>query len=568
MDTTQLYNIWLKNVKEPELISELKAIKDFPEEISDRFYKDLEFGTAGLRSTIGAGTNRMNVYTVSRTTQGVAQYLKENFSNPSVAIAYDSRIKSDEFARAAADVLAANGIKVYIYSELMPTPMLSYAVKKLSCSAGIVITASHNPAAYNGYKAYGPEGYQLTLEASERILSIINSIDIFNGVKHSDFDVSLQNGIIEYISNDLIKEYLEYVKNQCVSAEIDKSDFRVVYTPLNGTGNKPVRAILDKIDIKNIIVVAEQELPDGNFPTAPYPNPEIKESYTYALKLAEKVNPDILLATDPDCDRVGVAVKSNESYTLLNGNEIGSLLINYLLKRRKESGTLPKNPIIVKTVVSSDQSRKIAAKYGCEVIEVLTGFKYIGEQIELLSKKQEQDRFILGYEESYGYLVGTQVRDKDAVVASMLICEMACYYKKQGKTLLDVLEEINKEFGYYLTRQLSFTLTGESGMQKMKSIMENLRNNPPQSIAGYGVTEISDYMTSTKTCSVTDNTSTINLPKSDVLQYKFEDGSVIIRPSGTEPKIKIYLSSISNNKETALTILDKLADQVANLVEI
>lgn len=568
MNTTKLYNIWLENVKEPDLLAELEAIKDSTEEISDRFYKELEFGTAGLRSTLGAGTNRMNIYTVSRTTQGVAQYLNESFDNPSIAIAYDSRIKSDVFARAAADVLAANGIKVYIFPELMPTPILSFAVKRLSCCAGIVITASHNPAEYNGYKAYGPEGYQLTPEASERILSITNGIDFFNDVKHSDFDASLKNGSIEYIGDDLIDEYLEYVKEQCVSPDVDKDDFCVVYTPLNGAGNKPVRAILDKTGIKNISVVAEQELPDGNFPTAPYPNPEIKEAYSRALSLAEKVNPDILLATDPDCDRVGVAVKAEEGYTLLNGNEIGSLLTNYLLERKKENGTLPKNPIIIKTVVSSDQSRKIAEKYGCEVIEVLTGFKYIGEQIELLSKKQEETRFILGYEESYGYLVGTRVRDKDAVVASMLICEMACYYKSRGKTLLNVLEEINQEFGYFLTRQLSFTLTGESGMQKMKSIMENLRKNPPKTIAGFDVIEISDYMTSTKTCCVTHNISRIDLPKSDVLQYKFKDGSVIVRPSGTEPKIKIYLSSVSGDSKTSLSILDKLAQQAAKLIEI
>ena len=547
------YNLWCqKATKDPDLVKELNDIKANPELISDAFYKDLEFGTAGLRGVIGAGTNRMNIYTVGQASQGLAAYVNSVAKNGSIAIAYDSRIKSEVFAKVAAEVFAANGIKVYIYDELVPTPMLSFAVRRLKCDAGVVITASHNPAKYNGYKAYAPDGSQLGPEAADYVLSIMQSVDIFDGVKSVDFDTALNEGKIEYISQDIIDEYLDNVAKQRVEKDIDFSALKVIYTPLNGAGNKPVRKILDRIGVKNVTVVPEQELPDGNFPTCPYPNPEIRQPFECALKLADQIKPDILLATDPDSDRVGIAVNQNGEFILVSGNDMGVLLLNYILERRKANGTLPANPVAVKTIVSSELCQKIADDYGCTLINVLTGFKFIGEQITLLAEKGEQDRYILGYEESYGYLCGDYARDKDAVVASMLICEMTVFYKNIGKTLLDVLDEIYQKYGYYYSFQKSFTCEGQSGMAKIKEIMETLRQNPPKEICGNTVIKINDYGVSKSYDILNNLESEITLPKSQVLCYFLEDDSTfIVRPSGTEPKIKTYICAVGKTKQDA-----------------
>lgn len=547
------YELWCKcATADSDLVAELDAMRGDEQAISDAFYKDLEFGTGGLRGVIGAGTNRMNIYTVGKATQGLAEYVKSVNKNGSVAIAYDSRIKSDVFAREAASILAANGIKVYIYSELMPTPMLSFAVRYLKCDAGIVVTASHNPAKYNGYKAYGADGCQMGLEAAEYVLSIMNKVDIFNGVVRIDFADGLKSGKIEYIGEDVISAYLNEVKARRVSADVDLSDFKVVYTPLHGSGNKPVRRILDLIGIKNVNIVSEQELPDGNFPTAPYPNPEIRQAFECALSLAPKVNPDILLATDPDCDRVGIAVNVNGEFRLMSGNDVGALLLDYILKRRKENGTLPENPVAVKTIVTSDLCKGIADFYGCELREVLTGFKFIGEQIGLLEAEGQEERYVFGFEESYGYLAGGYVRDKDAVVGSMLICEMAAYYKTQGKTLIDVLNEIYKKFGYFYCSQKSFTCEGQVGMQRIAGIMDDLRRNPPSVIAGGEVVTVKDFKTSESFDIKSGKTEKISLPASNVLGFYLNDGgSLIVRPSGTEPKIKLYISAVGDSDNIA-----------------
>ncbi len=540
------YKLWCeKAILDADLVSELKSIKGNDEAINDAFYKDLEFGTGGLRGVIGAGTNRMNVYTVGKATQGLAAYVNSVTKNGKVAIAYDSRIKSDVFARDAAAILAANGIKVYIYSELMPTPMLSFAVRHLKCDAGIVVTASHNPAKYNGYKAYGNDGCQLGLEAADYVLSIMNSVDIFDGVKRVDFDTAVSEGKIEYIGQDVIDAYLDAVESRRVNRDLDMSKLNVVYTPLHGSGNKPVRAILDRIGAANVTVVPEQELPNGNFPTAPYPNPEIRQAFECALKLAETVKPDLLLATDPDADRVGIAVLKNGEYRLFTGNEVGALLLEYILKCRKANGTLPENPVAVKTIVTSDVCCRIAEDYGCELRDVLTGFKFIGEQIALLEEKGEEERYVFGFEESYGYLAGTYVRDKDAVIASMLICEMVAYYKSLGKNLIDVLDELYSKYGYYYCSQKSFTCEGQAGMKQIADIMKRLADNPPAQIGGLKVSRFDNLNKSESLDIESGKISAINLPKSNVLGFYFADGSsLIVRPSGTEPKIKLYLSAV------------------------
>ncbi len=547
------YKLWCeKAVGDPDLVAELKEMQGNNELISDAFYKSLEFGTAGLRGVIGAGTNRMNIYTVGQASQGLAAYVNSITKNGKIAIAYDSRIKSDIFARAAASIFAANGIKVYIYSELMPTPMLSFAVRRLKCDAGVVITASHNPAKYNGYKAYGSDGTQLGPEAADFVLSIMQSVDIFSGVKTTDYDKAVKDGIIEYIGEDIINEYLNNVEAQRVEPNTDLSDLRVVYTPLNGTGNKPVRAILKRIGITNVAVVPEQENPDGNFPTAPYPNPEIRQAFECALKVAENYNPDILLATDPDSDRVGIAVNVNGEFKLFSGNDVGVLLLNYILERRCANGTLPKSPLAVKTIVSTELCQKIADDYGCELVNVLTGFKFIGEQISILEERQEENRYIFGFEESYGYLAGSYARDKDAVVASMLICEMAGYYKSIGKNLADVLKDIYAKYGYFYTLQKSFTCEGQSGMEKIKNIMSDLRANAPVEIDGSAVTKINDYGESVSIDTQSGEKTVLTLPKSNVLCYFLKNGSsFIVRPSGTEPKIKIYICAVGADSDEA-----------------
>lgn len=570
MTEMELYKLWCeKAVDDPDLQTELKSIEGDEAAIQDRFYRDLEFGTGGLRGVIGAGAYRLNVYTIRRATQGLADYVNVAFENGSVAIAYDSRIKSDKFAKEAAAVLAANGIKVYIYSELMPTPMLSWAVRELKCQAGIVITASHNPAKYNGYKVYGEDGCQITLDVANTVIGKINAVEMFGGAKVMDFEDGIKSGKIEYIKQEVIDKYLDKVAQQGVHTDlVADSGLKVVYTPLNGTGNKPVRAILKKIGIKEVTVVPEQENPDGNFPTCPFPNPEIKEALAKGLELCKTVKPDLLLATDPDCDRVGIAVPDPEgNYVLFSGNEVGAMLLKYICQERTALGTMPKNPVAVKTIVTTDICKKIAAEYNVELREVLTGFKFIGEQIGFLEKEGQDDRYIFGFEESYGYLAGSYVRDKDAVVGSMLICEMAAFYRTKGISLLQAREDMYKKYGNYLHSQKSFQCEGASGMERMKEIMTDLRANPPKAIGGLKVVDIADYLASEETNLETGAKTVLTLPKSDVIAFKLEQGaSVIIRPSGTEPKIKAYYTTIGDTRADAEAQEEKLIEDFKGIL--
>ena len=562
MDIKQTYNEWLENaVEDKDLTAELESIKNNEDEIYDRFYTALKFGTAGLRGIIGAGTNRMNIYVVRQATQGLANYVLKKYGKGSVAISHDSRIKADLFMNEAARVLAANGIKVYITSELQPTPVLSYLVRYFKCQAGIMVTASHNPAAYNGYKAYGEDGCQMTDVAANTVYDEISKLDMFKDVKIADFDEAVKSGMIEYVDESVYDTYLEKVMEQQVNPGVCKgADLKVVYTPLNGTGNKLVRKVLGKIGVNDVVIVPEQELPDGNFTTCPYPNPEIKEALAKGLELCEKEQPDLLLATDPDADRVGIAVKDYDgSYRLISGNEDGVMLTNYILSCKKASGKLPEKPVVVKTIVTTKLINKLCEKYGCELKNVLTGFKYIGEVILNLEKKHEENRYLFGFEESYGYLSGTYVRDKDAVVASMLVCEMAAYYKKQGKSLAEVIDGLYEEFGYYLNQTYSFEFGGAAGMQKMADIMTAVRDNTPKSIAGYDVVKVSDYLLKKETEVATGSITDIDLPKSNVIALHLsDDNAVIIRPSGTEPKIKLYITSVGKDKENAAEICEKL----------
>lgn len=567
----KLYELWLEKAdRDPDLKEELESVKGNENEILDRFYKTLEFGTGGLRGVIGAGTNRMNVYTVAQATQGLADYLNANFDSPSVAIAHDSRIKSDLFAKTAAGVLAANSIKVYFYDELMPTPMLSFAVIRLRCSSGIVITASHNPSKYNGYKCYGPEGYQMTDEAAKETLSYINKVDIFSGIKIMDFDEALAEDKIDFIE-DWVKDefYEEELKCRLEKDVCKKSGIKVVYSPLNGTGNKPVRHILKKIGVENLRIVLSQEQPDGTFPTCPFPNPEIKQVFEEGMKMAKDFPADILLATDPDCDRVGIAVLDNGEYKLMSGNEVGCMLTQYILSRLKEQGRLPEKPVVVKTIVTTELVRAIANDYNCEMFDLLTGFKYIGELIEKLKAKGEEDRYVLGFEESYGYLTGTHVRDKDAVNGSMMIIEMAAYYKLQGKTLIDVMNGIYEKYGMYLNSLFNFGFEGADGMKKMSGMMESMRENAPEKIAGMTVEKIADYERSVTKYTSDGRTEPITLPVSNVLSYSLpDDNKVIIRPSGTEPKIKVYVTAHAKTHDDAQKITDSIISDVKKLMGI
>ena len=554
------YQRWLENVKEEELLGELKSIEGNDEQIKDRFLLNLEFGTAGLRGVLGAGTNRMNVYTVAKATQGLAEFLKGQSRTASVAVSYDSRIKSDVFAKITANVLAANGIKVYIYSSLMPVPMLSFATRRLGCDAGVMVTASHNPAKYNGYKVYGPDGCQMTSGSADIVLAEINKLDIFSDIKYTDYDAAVAEGKIEYISQDVIEEYYDYVLGCMLRKDIfTKEDLKIVYTPLNGSGNVPVRAVLKKAGLQNITVVKEQEMPDGNFPTCPYPNPEIREAMQLGLDRLKELDGDILIATDPDADRVGIAIKENDDYVLISGNQVGILLTDYIAKTRKELGCMPENPVMVKSIVSSSLADEVAKSHGVEIKNVLTGFKYIGEQIALLEAKGEENRFILGFEESYGYLVGTRVRDKDAVVATLMIAEMAAYYRSIGSSVNKALNEIYAKFGYCLNKVDSYEFEGLSGMEKMKNIMQGLRDEPIGTLGGYEVEIREDYTARVKLNVVTGETEEITLPKANILIYWLKGGhQVIIRPSGTEPKVKVYYSIKGKDLEEAAAVKAKI----------
>lgn len=567
-DVKSLYELWLKKTADDaEINAELIAINGNEEEIIDRFYRNLEFGTAGLRGVLGAGTNRMNTYTVCQATQGLADYLNSRIENPSVAIGYDSRINSDIFARQCAEVLAANGVKVCIFPTLMPTPMLSYAVRRLKCSSGIVITASHNPSKYNGYKCYDPSGYQMTDEAALATYSFIRKVDMFEDIKRIPFDSAMEKGLIEYISAEIVEEFYALVMQRPINP--DARDLKIIYTPLNGTGNIPVRTILERAGFKNVRVVKEQEMPDGKFPTCPYPNPEIRQVFECALEMTKEEKADLLLATDPDCDRVGIAVLTGDEYVLLSGNDVGVLLAEYMLSARKEKGTLPENSLMTKSFVSTPLINRVAAKYGCRVVDVLTGFKYVGEFISNLEKTGDENRFIMGFEEAYGYLIGAHVRDKDAVSASLMVCEMAAYYKSKGKTLVDVLDDIYAEFGFYVDRLYNFVFEGASGMVKMAEIMTETRKNPPKELAGLKVLEVYDFDKGTITDTVTGEEREIGLSKSNILAYTLPDGNfAIVRPSGTEPKIKVYITGCDNTKEGAEKLAENLGEAMKALLKI
>lgn len=562
----KIRNEWTKwnnqNLIDPDLSKELAAIAEDESAIYDRFYRDLEFGTGGLRGVIGAGTNRMNIYTVAKASQGYSDYLNRNFEEPSVAVAYDSRIKSEVFARSAAEVFAANGVKVFLYRELMPTPALSFAVRHLGCSGGIVVTASHNPAKYNGYKVYGSDGCQITTKAAGEILGAIGQVDLFEGVKRRPFQEAVAQGVISYIGEDVVTAYLDAVSAESLCEEGIDKNVSIVYTPLNGTGRYCVTRALRENGFTNITVVKEQEQPDGNFPTCPYPNPEIKEALALGIEYAKRLGSELLLATDPDCDRVGTAVRSGDHYVLLSGNEMGMLLFDYICKRRIKLGRMPQRPVLLKTVVTIDMAKQIAAEYGVEVIDVLTGFKYIGEQIGFLEAKGESDRYIFGFEESYGYLTGGYVRDKDGVDASLLICEMFAYYKAQGKSLTEVLEGLYEKYGYCLNTLRSYTFEGAEGFRKMKGIMDGFREQAPEKFAGRKVVSSNDYKASV-TKYADGRSEAIELPKSDVLKYNLEGNtSVVVRPSGTEPKLKLYLSVSADDKDSAGRLEKEIAEEI------
>lgn len=528
----ELYDLWVDKVTDPALVKELKAIAGAEDKISDAFYRDLEFGTGGLRGVLGAGTNRMNIHTVGKATQGLANYIIKHYEagKRSVAVSYDSRINSPLFAEVAAGIFAANGIAVHMYKTLMPTPCLSYAVRTLGTSAGVMVTASHNPAKYNGYKVYGDDGCQITEAAAAEILAEIEKTDVFNDVKTYPFDAALAEGKVAYIADDVLTAFIECVKQESVTFDepIDRSA-KIIYTPLNGTGLVPVTRILKECGFENVIVVKEQELPDGNFPTCPYPNPEIKEALTLGLEYAKRENADILIATDPDCDRVGIAVKNAEGdFTLLTGNEVGFLLLDFICTLRLKHNAMPSPAYLVKTIVTSDLTEKIATHYGVNTINVLTGFKYIGEQIGLLEKKGIPSSYILGFEESYGYLTGSYVRDKDAVDGVFMIAEMFAYYRAKGVSLLDKLAEIYKTYGHYVSTLESYQFEGAEGFVKMQEIMNDYRN--ATEVEGKKIVTKKDY-----------SLGIDGLPKSNVLKFTFENGdTMVVRPSGTEPKLKIY----------------------------
>ena len=539
--SSALYDLWLSRaVEDPDLPAELAGIAGDEAAINDRFYRDLEFGTGGLRGVIGAGTNRMNIYTIRRATQGLADYVNAAGLPKKVAIGHDSRIKGDLFAREAARVLAANGITAYLYPRLEPTPALSWAVRYLGCGAGICVTASHNPAKYNGYKVYGADGCQITLEAAAKVLAAIGQHDYFDSPKLVDYDEAVAAGTICSIDDKCLSDFVDAVL--ALRPGNDVSKLKLVYTPLNGSGLEPVRMLLARMGVTQVTVVPEQEQPDGSFPTCPYPNPEIREAMETGLKLCDTVHPDLMIGTDPDCDRMGAAVPDGQGgYRLITGNEMGVLLFDYICRTRLANGTMPKNPVAVTTIVSTDMATPIAAKYGVELRRTLTGFKFIGEQIGNLEAEGHAERYIFGFEESYGYLSGGHVRDKDAVNAVMLACEAAAWYAAQGMSLLDAVNALYKEFGFYRNALKSYTFEGESGMHTMQSIMAKLRAHAPAAIAGVKVAGVTDYEH--------DDTG---LPKADVLEYRLENGAkLMVRPSGTEPKIKVYLSAVASSEAEA-----------------
>ena len=548
------YKRWSQaQLEDPALTKELAQIAGDDDQIKERFAVALKFGTAGLRGVLGAGTNRMNIYVVRQATQGLANWVKTQGGNQLVAISYDSRINSDVFAKEAAKVLAANGIKVRIYDALMPVPALSFATRYYGANAGIMITASHNPAKYNGYKAYGPDGCQMTDDAAAVVYAEIQKTDVLAGAKLVSFEEGLASGMIQYVEDACKEALYDAIKARSVRPGLCKTaGLKLVYSPLNGSGLVPVTRVLHDIGITDITIVPEQQYPDGNFPTCPYPNPEIFEALRLGLELAKKSGADLMLATDPDADRVGIAIKCPDgSYELVSGNEVGVLLLDYICQGRIENGTMPKDPVAVKSIVSTPLADAVAKSYGVEMRNVLTGFKWIGDQIARLEKAGEVDRFIFGFEESYGYLAGPYVRDKDAIIGSMLICEMAAYYRSIGSSIKERLEAIYAKFGRYLNKVDSFEFPGLSGMDKMAAIMDSLRKDPPAEIGGYKVTKVTDYEKSEET----------GLPAANVLIYALDGGAtVVVRPSGTEPKIKTYFTTLGKDLAEAQAQKDKLSE--------
>ena len=554
MSYKEKYQAWLDSeIISDEIKNELKAIKD-EKEIEDRFYKDLEFGTGGLRGVIGAGSNRMNIYTVSQATQGFADYLNASFENPSVAIAYDSRNMSPEFAKAAALTLCANNIKVNLFESLRPTPMLSFAVRELKCDGGIVITASHNPKIYNGYKAYDQFGCQLTDKPAKEVIDYVAKVSDFSMIKTISEEEALNKGLLKMIGEDVDKVYIEKVKSLAINTELVKEkakDLKIIYTPIHGSGNVPVRRVLKELGYENVKVVKEQEAPNGEFPTAPYPNPEMPQVFELALKMAETEKPDIIFGTDPDCDRIGVVVNANGEYKVLTGNQTGLLLTDYVLNAKKETNTLPANGVIIKTIVTTEGARKIADYYGVECMDVLTGFKYIGEKIHEFEVNKDKT-YLFGFEESYGYLAGTFVRDKDAVIASMLIAEMTLYYKNKGMSLYEALIKLYERIGFFKEELISIELKGKEGQEKIASCIDGLRNSSLSEVDGVKVVTKYDYKLSLEENLVDGTKTEIKLPKSNVLKFILEDGSsFVVRPSGTEKKMKIYSAVRGTSLENA-----------------
>ena len=570
MNYKEKYNVWINSdfINE-ETKNELKSISD-EKEIEDRFYQDLDFGTGGLRGVIGAGSNRMNIYTVAQATQGFANYLNDNFKDPSVAIAYDSRNMSKEFAKAAALNLCANNIKVYLYENLRPTPVLSFTVRELKCCGGIVITASHNPKIYNGYKVYDEFGGQVTDEKAKMIINSVKAVDDFSKIKSIDENVALEKGLLKYIGEDVDKFYYEKVKGLTIRTDLVKekaSNLNVIYTPIHGSGNVPVRTVLKELGYSNVKVVKEQEAPDGNFPTASYPNPENPDVFELALKMAKTENPDIIFGTDPDCDRIGLVAKdSTGEYKVLTGNQTGLLLTNYILSSMKETNKLPQNGVIIKTIVTTEGARSIAEDFDIELMDVLTGFKYIGEKIREFEDAGDRD-YIFGFEESYGYLAGSFVRDKDAVIAAMLVCEMCLYYKEQGKSLYDALIDLYEKYGYFKETLVSLELKGKEGQEKIANCIEALRNNPVSEVNGVKIITRLDYKLSVEENTVNNTKAPIDLPKSNVLKYILEDGSYfVVRPSGTEPKMKVYLAVKSNSLDNAEKDIATFKEKVMEII--
>lgn len=553
MDFQSEFDRWCEKVTDSVLAKELADMKANADAtaIEDAFFQELEFGTGGLRGVLGAGTNRMNIYTVGKATQGIADYIKNEVGAAgSVAICFDSRINSRLFAETAASVLAANGITSHLYSRLEPTPALSFATRYLNCAIGINVTASHNPSAYNGYKVYGPDGCQITDVIADAITAAIEQVDVFEDVRVMDFHTAIDRGLVRYINEEVLDAYLDAVYEQSLEPEGEKGDLRLVYTPLNGTGLECVNRILERISIRDVYIVGEQAYPDGNFPTCPYPNPEIREALERGIALCEQVKPDLLLATDPDADRVGIAVKDGDDYQLLTGNETGALLFDYICRMRTELGKMPADPVAVTTIVSTAIVDSIAAEYDVEVKRVLTGFKYIGGIQAQLEAADELDRFIFGFEESYGYLAGSHARDKDAIVASMLICQMARYYRGQGKNLYQAMQDLYKKHGYHHNRTLSFTFEGAAGAQRMADIMDGLRENGMDVVAGHAVVETLDYKQGVG-----------DLPAANVLEYVLDSAcKVVVRPSGTEPKMKVYLFTTGSSAAEAVATGDSLAE--------